>query len=285
MEEARKRDRLLRQVLDGIHTGTDPTAMLENAARVTRSAFEAEVCRIHYGEDVIEDGRLSSRRPGSAQRLRSECRFQGVKVGRLEVERSEGSWEADDLGLLEQIAMHVAMAIAQANHLRTLEQLARTDGLTGLLNRRAFEELMAQRLGAASEAGGALLLIDLDHFKQLNDTGGHAAGDAALCSVAKLLRSLAGRDDVVARFGGDEFVMWQEKVDLTAARQTAQALMEGMELIRQSAGAGRLSASVGFAVRTHGQEPLQALMRRADGALYDVKAQGRGGFAAAGGGV
>lgn len=285
LEEARKRDRLLRQVLDGIHTGTDPAAMLENAARVTRTAFEAEVCRIHYGEDVIEDGTLTTRRPGSAQRLRSECRFQGVKVGRLEVERSEGDWEADDLGLLEQIAMHVAMAIAQANHLRTLEQLARTDGLTGLLNRRAFEDLMAYRLGAGSETGGALLLIDLDHFKQLNDTGGHAAGDAALCSVAQLLRRLAGPNDVVARFGGDEFVMWQENVDLAAAGQTAQALMDGMELIRQSAGAARFSASVGYALRLSGQEPLQALMRRADGALYEVKAQGRGGFAAAEGAV
>lgn len=285
LEESRKRDRLLREVLDGIHTGTDPAAMLENAARVTRVAFEAEVCRIRYGEDIIEDGRLSGRRPGSAQKLRSECRFQGVKVGRLEVERSEGGWEPDDLGLLEQIAMHVAMAIAQANHLRTLEQLARTDSLTGLLNRRAFEEMMAQRLSESREAGGALLLIDLDHFKQLNDTGGHAAGDAALCGVAKLLRDLTGPGDVVARFGGDEFVMWQEKADLAAARRTAQALVEGMETVRKSAGGVRISASVGFAVRHDGQEPLQALMRRADGALYAVKAQGRGGFAAAGGAV
>lgn len=281
LEDARKRDRLLRQVLDGIHTGTDPAAMLENAARVTRSAFEADVCRIRFGEDVIEDGQLTTRRPGSAQRLRSECRFQGVKVGRVEVERGEGGWDPEDLALLEQIAVHVAMAIAQANHLRTLEQLARTDGLTGLHNRRAFEEVMAQRLCAGRNAGGALLLIDLDHFKQLNDTGGHAAGDAALCGVARMLRELAGPNDVVARFGGDEFVMWQADVDLEAAGQTAQALMSGMEVIRQSAGAARLSASVGFAVRQDGQEPLQALMRRADGALYEVKAQGRGGYAAA----
>lgn len=281
LEEARKRDRLLRQVLDSIHSGTDPAAMLENAARVTRSAFEAEVCRISYESAVVEDGKLGIRRAGSAQRLRCECRFQGVKVGRIEVERAEGPWNADDLGLLEQIAAHVAMAIAQANHLRTLETLARTDGLTGLHNRRSFEDLMAQRLGSGDRPGGVLLLIDLDHFKLLNDTGGHAAGDAALCGVADLLRRLAGPNDVVARFGGDEFVMWQEGADLAAAEATARAVMDGMEAIRQSAGGARLSASVGFAVRRSGQEPLQALMRRADGALYAVKAKGRGGFAAA----
>lgn len=291
LEDARKRDRLLRQVLDGIHTATDPVAMLGNAARVTRAAFEADVCRILYGEDIIENGGLSVRKQGGVRRLYSECRFQGVKVGRLEVERLQDEWDPEDLGLLEQIAVHVAMAIAQANHLRMLEQLARTDGLTGLLNRRAFEEVMAQRLAVTGEAGGdagdeargALLLIDLDHFKQLNDSGGHAAGDAALCGVAGLLRHLAGPSDVVARFGGDEFVMWRTGVDLASAEQTAWAVVNGMEDIRRATGAVSLSASVGFAVRQDMQEPLQALMRRADGALYVVKDQGRGGCAAAGG--
>lgn len=281
LEEARKRDRLLRQVLDGIHSGTDPATMLENAARVTRSAFEAEVCRIAYESAVIEEGKLGTRRTGSAQRLRCECRFQGVRVGRIEVERAEGPWNAEDLGLLEQIAAHVAMAIAQANHLRMLEKLARTDGLTGLHNRRAFEEMMVQRLSHTDRPGGVLLLIDLDHFKQLNDTGGHAAGDAALCGVAELLRRLAGPNDVVARFGGDEFVMWQEGADLATAEATARAVVEGMEAMRPSAGPTRLSASIGFAESLSGQETLQALMRRADDALYAVKAKGRGGFAIA----
>ena len=291
-----RRDRLLRQVLDAIHTGTDPMDMLENAARVIRQAFEAEVCRIRYGDSVIEDGFPVRDTPpkgaaSRAERLRSECRFQGVKVGRLEVERAKGSWDPEDLGLLEQIAVHVAMTIAQANHLHTLEQLARTDGLTNLYNRRAFEEMMAQRLGslrspdADGATTGALLLIDLDHFKQLNDTGGHAAGDAALCGVAQLLRKLGGPNAVVARFGGDEFVMWQADADLASAGETARAVVDGMEGIRRSVGAGQLSASVGFAVRRDPYEPLQALMRRADSALYVVKAKGRGGFAAAGEGA
>ncbi|MCH8684208.1 sensor domain-containing diguanylate cyclase [Pedomonas mirosovicensis] len=219
LEEARKRDRLLRQVLDGIHTGTDPAAMLENASRVTRAAFEADVCRIRYEQETVEDVNPARSRQGSVQRLRADCRFQGEKVGVLEVERRSAGWGREDSVLLGQVAAHVAMAIAQANHLRALERLARTDGLTGLLNRRAFEEVMAHRLGGLGEGGGVLMLIDLDHFKQLNDTGGHAAGDTALCEVAQLLRKLSGPQDVVARFGGDEFVLWLEGASLSGGRR------------------------------------------------------------------
>lgn len=285
LRETQRRDQLLRQVLNAIHTRTDPAAMLENAASVTRSAFGADVCRIRYGDDVIEAGRSQRPKPEDLQRLRSECRFQGVKVGRVEVERRGLGWDSEDLVLLEQIAMHVAMAIAQANHLRTLETLARTDGLTGLLNRRAFEEVMSERLGAAGgqEGGGVLLLVDLDHFKQLNDTGGHAAGDAALRGVAQLLQHLRGPEDVVARFGGDEFVIWQAGADVAEAERTAQTMVGGMEDIRRAVGAVQLSASVGVAAHQGAGESLQALMRRADSALYEVKSHGRGGFATAGG--
>ncbi|MGK2285302.1 diguanylate cyclase [Pedomonas sp. V897] len=281
LEEARRRDRLLRQVLDGIHTGTGPAAMLENAARVTRAAFKADACRIRYGAETVEDVDPSRPRKGTIHRLCSECRFQGESVGLLEVERRSASWDKDDQILLGQVAVHVAMAIAQANHLRMLEQLARTDGLTGLLNRRAFEEVMSQRLGAAGKGDGVLMLIDLDHFKQLNDTGGHAAGDAALCQVADLLRRLARPQDLVGRFGGDEFILWLDGADLAASEATARAVQAGMEEIRQLVGAPQLSASVGYAASRGRGETLHVLMLRADDALYKVKGRGRGGYAAA----
>ena len=160
-----------------------------------------------------------------------------------------------------------------------LQQQATTDELTGIANRRQFLKLAAQELKRAArlEHPPALVLIDLDHFKQINDTYGHAAGDQALVALTKLCQKHIREIDVFARFGGDEFAL------LLPETNRAQAYA-AVERVRQILAAGpldlagrpvALTISVGLACATSAREPLDALLARADQALYRAKAAGR----------
>ena len=159
------------------------------------------------------------------------------------------------------------------------EHLAATDPLTGLRNRRAFSAAAAA-LWQATQQGGrplAAIVLDLDHFKLLNDTHGHAAGDAALIAVARLLEQGCREADLVARWGGEEFVVLMPDARLAQARRTGMRLLEAIRAVRIEHGGQRLhlSASVGVAERgTHAN--LEALIDEADHWMYEAKRVGRG---------
>jgi diguanylate cyclase (GGDEF)-like protein len=154
------------------------------------------------------------------------------------------------------------------------------DELTGLPRRSLLlDRLQAALDGCARSAGsGALLFVDLDHFKQINDTQGHAAGDAVLCEVALRLKAAVRATDTVARMGGDEFV-----VLLPSTTAPADALAVGHKLlaalaapIHHGAQALAVSASLGVAKFAGGTETAAGLMARADAAMYAAKQAGRG---------
>ena len=156
-----------------------------------------------------------------------------------------------------------------------LQELARTDILTGLLNRRAFEERFEQEFARATRHGLplSLLLVDVDNLKQLNDRAGHRAGDAALQETASALRKGSRIDDICARWGGDEFVVLSPGAGGSEALQLA-------ERMRPAAGANRsdgLTVSIGVATLypSPSNSSPYALMSRADAALYEAKALGR----------
>jgi diguanylate cyclase (GGDEF)-like protein len=160
------------------------------------------------------------------------------------------------------------------------ETQAMTDALTGLTNRRGFEAAFARTLSAAERGGAFVLLhIDLDHFKEINDAHGHAAGDEALVHIAAVLRAELRGQDVSARVGGDEFVVLvQGRCDEEAAGRLASRLIAGIERFVPSSGAvAPLSASIG-AVLSQDQPTLEPhpLMAAADAALYQAKRSGRG---------
>ncbi len=166
-------------------------------------------------------------------------------------------------------------------HSRKLEEAivsSRTDGLTGLTNRRALDEELRRCLVELQGQGrpAALLMLDVDHFKNFNDTHGHVAGDQALVHVAEMLRSQARASDIVARFGGEEFA-----VVFTAA--TATAIRERAERLRRAIGSRdvicdgrevRITASAGLA-EAHSDDAAADWIRRADAALYAAKKAGR----------
>jgi diguanylate cyclase (GGDEF)-like protein/PAS domain S-box-containing protein len=164
-----------------------------------------------------------------------------------------------------------------------LRHLADHDPLTGLLNRRRFEEELADRLAQAARygEGGAVLLLDLDHFKLINDSLGHHAGDAVIRSVADLLREQMRETDVLARLGGDELAVILPHADEERARLVAEKLVDAVrEHGTAFEGEGlRVTTSVGVAViSTAGQQTAEDLMVQADVAVYDAKAAGRDRF-------
>lgn len=171
--------------------------------------------------------------------------------------------------------------LQRANH--ALDHLARRDVLTGLYNRRAFVE-QAQTLLADGHRH-MLVMADIDHFKRINDSMGHAAGDLALQHAAKLLEGMAPAGAVVARLGGEEFgILLAASPDGDAQLLAmVDAMRERLEQVPfiTAAGLTQMTASFGLA-RSRPDEPLDSLLCRADKALYEAKDGGRNRLAMAG---
>jgi diguanylate cyclase (GGDEF)-like protein len=160
-------------------------------------------------------------------------------------------------------------------------RLATHDALTGVLNRRGIASSLSDLFNHSSQkrlCETALLQIDLDHFKKVNDTFGHEAGDQVLCHVARLLEDSVRRSDFVGRHGGDEFVAVLVGVETPGkAQQIADTMIER---IRQPIDIGNgnyahVSASIGIAMPTGPGDTPEVVLRRADSAMYEGKEKGR----------
>jgi len=161
---------------------------------------------------------------------------------------------------------------------RDLHSLASRDPLSGLLNRRGFHELADPLLALSGrrDAPVALAVIDLDDFRRLNEHGGHALGDHAIARVGVRLLAESRAEDVVARFGGEEFVVLMPLTDADGARRFAERLRLAVaaELAGLASAPSGLTASIGL-VAARGPVEFNAMYRRADEALYQAKAQGK----------
>jgi diguanylate cyclase (GGDEF)-like protein len=202
----------------------------------------------------------------------------GRVVGVLLLWRPEdqADWPEDDLILLRELTDQLAVAMVQAEERAALSRLSQTDALTGLLNRRGFEARLKEAIAAAriANGGGALIYVDLDNFKQINDRYGHAQGDAALRAAAELLRRSFRAGDLVARVGGDEFAAWMESVDADEALRRGQKLVAAAAALQRFAPDAdkKLGFSIGIAGLRPGREMNDAdLIALADRAMYQVK--------------
>ncbi len=165
-----------------------------------------------------------------------------------------------------------------------ITRMALEDPLTGLANRRLFSERLQEAVTRSSGAGGvsAVLFIDLDGFKDVNDMHGHAAGDAVLQDVARRLKASVRKSDTIARFGGDEFAVLCDAADLGAVAETAARIEEELSYVAVIDGNRiRVRASVGFAVADSATS-ADGLLRRADEAMYAAKARGSSFFEVSG---
>jgi diguanylate cyclase (GGDEF)-like protein len=161
-----------------------------------------------------------------------------------------------------------------------LERQARTDALTGLPNRRYFLEVAASELARTARFGGELsvLILDLDHFKKVNDAHGHHAGDVALRHFAETCRAALREVDLVARFGGEEFVILLPETGTDAATDVAERLRQAvadMDVTVDENTVFRLTTSIGITTSTSPDDDIDTLLSLADSALYEAKAGGR----------
>ena len=180
-------------------------------------------------------------------------------------------YSGDHLRLLTILANQAAVSISNARLIERLAATARTDPLTGLSNRRAFEQALEERLGAASPEPFSVIMLDVDGLKQVNDARGHAAGDAVLKRVAAVLTGHLRQADVVTRWGGDEFVLLMPGMDQVGAVSLARRV--GGTLRDADDPAGAISVSIGTASFPADGTSPDGLLAAADRSMYLDKRQ------------
>jgi len=182
----------------------------------------------------------------------------------------------DQTGIITHFAAIERDVTLDKRRLDELEHVAERDTLTGIPNRRAFMRAAEAAIATAGETGPCLALIDVDHFTQVNDTLGHAVGDAVLCGVAERLTDNVRRSDMLARVSGEEFALCMPAVGPRDAKAFAESLLAAVAgtKIDTPSGPVRVSVSIGIASYLPG-DSLSALMARADSAMGAAKRAGR----------
>lgn len=225
-----------------------------------------------------------------SQHMVSALRGESETIGSLMISNrlTEGTtFSDDDLKLLETLANQAAVALENGHLEQSLAELSRLkeqlrhqayhDPLTGLPNRTLFLERVADRLTRRGDTMPVVLFLDLDDFKVVNDTLGHAAGDRLLSDVASRLRTVLRADDVAARLGGDEFaVLLDDDLGLSESEAVAHRIVDALGVLFVIDGHEiSVGASVGVAAARLGTERVGELMRNADVAMYTAKASGK----------
>ncbi len=210
----------------------------------------------------------------------------GQVMGVIHLSMADASAAADSVAVVTRVAEQVAIAIANARLMKTLEGLAMTDALTGLHNARFFDSFLEQQLAAADRDSKPLgvIMMDIDHFKQFNDTHGHPAGDEALRAFGRVVRSVLRASDVVARYGGEEFIVALPGAGQEEARRVAEKLRAAVEEMVIEIGPGRYartSISLGVVATDEQRLDRKGLVAMVDAALYRAKEGGRNQVASA----
>ena len=323
LARVRNRERVFTRIIRAFRDEINPEAMLNVAAEALARGLGAEDCHIfrstasepgveaqsestpgfqpvaQYGDMTADQaGPVLSTIAGGAgavevllggkQVLAAPARYRNAANGAVvlwrDVER--GAWSDDDRLLIGDIANQVGITIEQHTHHEHVVRISRTDALTGLLNRGAFMDSLKRFLSRLTREGGqgVLMYVDLDNFKQVNDTLGHKAGDDVLIEVRDVLVEFTRPTDLVARLGGDEFAVWLNSADLSIAKKRANQFLERIKPVseKMSASDKPLGMSIGIAVWTpDAEEDLDSLLARGDVAMYEAKHGGKGTFAIA----
>ncbi|MBT3626597.1 MAG: diguanylate cyclase, partial [Rhodospirillaceae bacterium] len=303
LAKIRVREALFATMVRTIRDEVDPERMLNTAARVLAEGFSALACVIFRAdaENKLREAASFGQMPGASlaqlldelesgvsdvelspasdevRAMACPTRYQSQRNGVICISRADRRrWSTDERALLAGVAERVGIAIQQADAKEELIALSRTDSLTGLYNRRAFVESVEQIIEARSKSGhrAALIYVDLNNFKSVNDTFGHIQGDAALKAAAQLMADSAQADDLVGRIGGDEFALWLEVEDQAEAEKRAADLAELSQGLSEYS--KDLPAPFGMAIgialfEPDSDEEIDELFARADHAMYAAK--------------
>ncbi|MGQ0800715.1 MAG: diguanylate cyclase [Pseudomarimonas sp.] len=201
-----------------------------------------------------------------------------TRLNELPIEVAELA-DGDHVVLGDVILKFISHSSVEAGYHEEIYQLATHDALTGLFNRRQFSDLLASEAarGMRREPHTVLAIIDVDHFKRINDRFGHLEGDGVLKKLADILRSHVRAGDVLARIGGEEFAVLMADTDIEQAKLFAERVREAVEASIFTPGAEpqTMTVSVGLAALSKTRREPTELMRAADRALYAAKETGR----------
>ncbi len=186
--------------------------------------------------------------------------------------------DGDRLQIGKVLLKYLAGGNIEAAYHEEFQRLMRYDALTGIFNKRQFNESLRRAAQTVGTGPLSLMVFDLDHFKRINDTHGHVVGDGVLCELCSVAREAMPEDVVFGRVGGEEFAVLWEGHGATDMRKLAEGVRVATEKHLFSFEGKRLAVSVSVGVSEHGgsdDDQLQALYERADAKLYEAKASGR----------
>ncbi len=264
-----------------IHTHPD---LKDAAEREARDALEVppppERRKPDEGDAYLITDKRAVEAEWSTPPILLPVRFGQSSLGQVALAPARRGASHDDRRLIALLANELGGPLRMAALVAEARRLASTDTLTGLLNRRAFVERIAKARAAHEKQlfPISVLLLDVDHFKKVNDTLGHDAGDAVLQGVARVLSSIARKSDFVARWGGEEFVVALSNTAEAGARIAAERVRRAIADAKYMLPSGkehRATASVGLASAESESWDLDDLLGRADKAMYSAKHRGR----------
>jgi two-component system, cell cycle response regulator len=244
--------------------------------KVVEDAFEQHRTILSKKPDPEENPRLAALMPFARNVVVVPLFAEGAPVGVLILEHPSKTARIERrlVVMVEQFAAHAALTIRNAWLLEQVQKMAETDALTGVANRRIFEETLQKEM-ARSERNGdqlTLLMVDVDHFKSFNDTHGHQEGDNVLQGVAAALKDASREFDVVARYGGEEFAVIIPSCSTKESLVVAERLRKSISTVKAAA---PVTASGGVATYPAHATDMGSLIKAADEALYESKRAGR----------
>ena len=207
--------------------------------------------------------------------------LEGEILGCISINSDQpNAFDAQDLQFFSVIGYQMTATIEHLQRLSSVKNLAIYDTLTGLYNRRYFEERFGTEVQQAfvNKTSLSLILIDIDHFKKVNDTFGHPEGDKILRGVASLLKISVRKKDTVARYGGEEFILILPEASLEAASMIAERIGRLVESTSFDVGNAHINATISLGISSfpsHRARSKEELVKMADLALYHAKGEGR----------
>jgi diguanylate cyclase (GGDEF)-like protein len=264
------------ELRDDGNSDTEGLRVYERSAEKVDGA-DLSNCNEHspVTEESAEPGQSVSITPGL---LEVPIIYRNSTIGTLVVEDDTPgrNWEDEELLMVKTVSDQLAAAISHARLFRQVQTQAMTDELTGLFNHRYFQERLEREMRLADRNGDSvsLILLDLDHLKQVNDSLGHRAGDAALRRVAEIMRGNIREVDICARYGGEEFVVILPQCGSEGAIKVAERIREAIATAPITR-IGRLTASLGVTSYPEVANTKEELIEMADRAMYLAKAAGR----------
>jgi len=247
----------------------------EETISVDRVALQVEKRKLRPKQMMIEP------KATLKSHLTLPLTIEGEIIGCISLNSDQpNAFDAQDLQFLSVIGYQMAASLKHFQRFSSIKNIAIYDTLTNLYNRRYFDERLEVEAQKSffSDTSLSLVMVDIDHFKRVNDTFGHTEGDKVLCEIASLLKASVRKKDTVARYGGEEFILILPEAGLEESSMISERIRRLVESTPFEVGQARINLTVSLGISnfpSHHARTKEELVKMADSALYDAKRGGR----------